>query len=54
VQLAELHIAQKQFEPAREQLIEVIETDAYAPAFDRKRNRVWLRRARKLLKQARA
>ena len=54
VQLAELHLAKKQFEPAREQLVEVIETDAHAPAFDRKRNRVWLRRAKKLLKQAAA
>lgn len=48
VQLAELYLNQKQLAAAREQVMEVIETDAYAPAFDRKRNRVWLRRAKKL------
>jgi len=48
VQLAELYLAKNQLDAAREQVIEVIETDAYAPAFDRKRNRVWLRRAKKL------
>ncbi len=51
VQLAELHIAKNQFEAAREQVNEVIETDAHAPAFDRKRNRVWLRRAKRLARQ---
>ena len=48
VQLAELYISKNQLDAAREQLNEVIETDAHAPAFDRKRNRVWLRRAKKL------
>jgi hypothetical protein len=48
VQLAELLISKNQLQGAREQLDEVIDTDAHAPAFDRKRNRVWLRRARKL------
>jgi hypothetical protein len=48
VQLAELYIARNQLDAAREQVLEVIETDAHAPAFDRKRNRVWLRRAKKL------
>jgi len=51
VQLAELQLARQQFEAAREQVCEVIESDAHAPAFDRRRNRVWLRRARKLNKQ---
>ena len=51
VQLAELHVAKHQLDAAREQLDEVIESDAYAPAFDRKRNRVWLRRARQLRKR---
>jgi hypothetical protein len=49
VQLAELYLAKGEKDQAREQLREVIDTDAYAPAFDRKRNRVWLRRARKLV-----
>ena len=48
VQLAELYLAKGAKEKAREQVLEVIETDPYAPAFDRKRNRVWVRRARKL------
>lgn len=48
VQLAELLMGRNQVAAAREQLNEVIETDAHAPAFDRKRNRVWLRRAKKL------
>src|ERR1043166_368954 len=48
VQLAELYLAKGAKEKAREQVLEVIETDPHAPAFDRKRNRVWVRRARKL------
>src|SRR5688572_15996886 len=48
VQLAELYIAKTQIDAAREQVLKVIETDAHAPAFDRKRNRVWLRKAKKL------
>ena len=48
VQLAELLLAKNQIEAAREQVLEVIETDPHAPAFDRKRNRVWLRRAKAL------
>jgi hypothetical protein len=48
VQLAELYLAKNQLDAAREQVLEVIDTDAYAPAFDRKRNRVWFRRAKKL------
>ena len=48
VQLAELYIARNRLDAAREQILEVIETDPHAPAFDRKRNRVWLRRAKKL------
>ena len=51
VQLAELYIAKNQLDAAREQVREVIDTDAFAPAFDRKRNRVWLRRAKKLRKK---
>ena len=51
VQLAELYLSKNQREAAREQLTEVIETDAHAPAFDRRRNRVWIRRARKLSSQ---
>lgn len=52
VQLAELYLAQGEKAKAREQVREVIDTDPYAPAFDRKRNRVWLRRAKKLASAA--
>jgi hypothetical protein len=48
VQLADLYLAKGEKDKAREQVREVIDTDAFAPAFDRKRNRVWLRRAKKL------
>ena len=48
VQLGDLYIAKNQLDAAREQILEVIETDAHAPAFDRKRNRVWLSKAKKL------
>lgn len=48
VQLAELYHARGEHDHAREQVREVIETDPHAPAFDRRRNRVWLRRAKAL------
>jgi hypothetical protein len=50
VQLAELYLAKGEKQKAREQVLEVIQTDAFAPAFDRRRNRVWLRRAKKIAK----
>lgn len=49
VQLAELYLAKDQMDGAREQIREAIEGDAHAPAFDRRRNRIWVRRAKKLL-----
>ncbi|HMJ88578.1 MAG TPA: tetratricopeptide repeat protein [Candidatus Acidoferrum sp.] len=49
VQLAELYLAKGKMDGAREQVREVIEGDAHAPAFDRRRNRMWLGRAKKLL-----
>lgn len=51
VQLAELLLARNDRDGAAEQVNEVIETDPHAPAFDRRRNRVWVRRARKLARQ---
>ena len=48
VQLAELYAADNRIELARQQLHEALSDDAHAPAFDRKRNRVWLKRAKKL------
>jgi hypothetical protein len=49
VQLAELHIARNEPGPARTVLREVIEDDPHAPAFQRRRDRLWVRRARGLL-----
>jgi len=51
VQLAELLISRNEPEPARVALREVIEDDPHAPAFQRKRDRVWVSRARRLLRK---
>lgn len=48
VQLAEMYAAKGGTAKALDQVREVIDSDPHAPAFDRKRNRVWLRRARTL------
>ena len=50
VQLAELYIAKKQPEPARAELKDVIADDAHCPVFQRKRDRVWVRRAKSLIR----
>jgi hypothetical protein len=49
VQLGELLAAQGQLDPARAELQEALADDRHAPAFQRKRDRVWMRRAKKLL-----
>ncbi len=51
VQLAELYAAQNQPDLARAELREVLDDAPHVPAFQRKRDRVWLRRARKLMRQ---
>ena len=48
VQLAELFVAKNEPAAAQAELRDVIADDAHAPAFQRKRDRVWVRRARKL------
>jgi len=48
VQLAELYLQKQQVDLARAELIEVVADDAHAPAFQRKRERVWVRKARSL------
>jgi hypothetical protein len=53
VQLAELYLAKGQTEPARVELTEVLSDDVHAPSFQRKRDRVWVRRARSLVRKAR-
>jgi len=48
VQLAELHLAAGHPELARAEIDEVLADDVHAPGFQRKRDRVWVRRARAL------
>lgn len=51
VQLAELYLAKNQPELARAELKDVVEDDPHAPAFQRKRDRVWIRRAKSLMRK---
>jgi tetratricopeptide (TPR) repeat protein len=48
VQLAELYLAKNQPELARAEIKDVLSDDIHAPAFQRKRDRVWVRRAKNL------
>ena len=50
VQLAEIYLSRNQKDLAKTQLNEVIADDIHAPSFQRKRDRVWVRRAKSLLK----
>jgi len=52
VQLAEIYLAAGQPERARTELNEVLADDAHAPAFQRKRDRFWVHRARRLAGKA--
>jgi len=49
VQLAELYLARNQNDLARAQLNDVITDDLHAPGYQRRRDRVWVRRAKSLL-----
>jgi hypothetical protein len=51
VQLAELYLARNQPELARAELKDVVSDDQHAPAFQRKRDRVWVRRANNLMRK---
>ena len=51
VQLAEIYIAKNQPDIARRELHEVITDDLHAPAFQRKRDRFWIRRAKALMRK---
>ena len=53
VQLAELHLARGQPNKAAAELREVLDDDPHTPAFQRRRDRVWVKRARKLAHQIR-
>jgi len=49
VQLAELYAAKHQPDRARAELKDVLSDDPHAPAYQRRRDRVWIRRAKSLL-----
>jgi hypothetical protein len=49
VQLAELYLAKNQPELARAEVKDVVSDDQHAPTFQRKRDRVWVRRAKSLM-----
>jgi len=51
VQLAELYLAKNQPDLARTELMDVVADDDHAPAFQRKRDRFWVRRARGLMRK---
>ncbi len=51
VQLAELCLAKGQTEIAQALLREVLDDEPHAPGFQRKRDRVWVRRARRILRR---
>ncbi len=51
VQLAELYFAKNQPDLARAELRDVVSDDAHAPAFQRKRDRVWIGRAKSLMRK---
>jgi tetratricopeptide (TPR) repeat protein len=50
VQLAELYLADQRNDLARAELKDVVADDQHAPAFQRARDRVWVRKARRLLR----
>lgn len=52
VQLAELYLAQNRPDLARAELQDVVNDDPHAPAFQRKRDRMWVRRAKSLMARA--
>ena len=51
VQLAELYLAKNQNDLARAELKDVLGDDVHAPAFQRKRDRVWIQRAKNLMEK---
>jgi hypothetical protein len=53
VQLAEIYLARNQPDLARPELKDVLSDDLHAPAFQRKRDRIWIRRAKSLMSKLR-
>jgi tetratricopeptide (TPR) repeat protein len=54
VQLAELYLERNETNLARQELNEIIADDAHAPAYQRKRDRIWVRRAKALSRKVRS
>ena len=54
VLLAEAYLAQGQKEAAREQLQEVLSDSSHTPEFQRRKERIWVKRARRLMSKAEA
>ena len=52
VQLAGLYLVKNQPDLARAQLKDVLNDDVHAPAFQRKRDRLWIRRARRMMRNS--
>lgn len=53
VQLAELYLVKNQPDLARTELNDVLGDDVHAPAFQRKRDRIWIWRAKSLMRRLR-
>jgi tetratricopeptide (TPR) repeat protein len=51
VQLAEIYATKNQADLARTELMDVLSDDIHAPAFQRKRDRIWVRRAKSLIRK---
>ena len=51
VQLAELYLAKNQADLARAEVNDVVSDDAHSPPFQRKRDRVWVQRAKGLMRK---
>lgn len=51
VQLAELYLAKNQPELARAELKDILSDDVHAPPFQRRRDRIWINRARSLMRK---
>jgi hypothetical protein len=49
VQMAELYLVKNQKDLARAEVKDVLSDDVHAPSFQRKRDRVWIRRAKSLM-----
>ena len=51
VQLAELYLERNESALARTELQEVLADDSHAPTYQRKRDKIWIQRARALIKK---